>query len=164
MLASNRTNDINNRIYDRNIPSKMLQPYISVRPVMTKYSLLPIVDPRKELSVKMEQHSTYNSNTVFNPGNKVSPWSGYSSGINLESELRGQIFALQKCDQAVYVPSSQCDLYKHSYKPASQQSYESQSHELLFKKENFCEFNPMPSSVNMVMFNNSTRTEMIPNP
>ena len=150
----------NSRIYDRNLPSQMLQPYISVRPVMTKYSFMPIVDPRKELFVKMEQQPTYNSNVVFNPGNDMSPWSGYSSGVNVESELRGQIFALQKCDQSVYVPNSNSDLYKHSFQPSSSSS--SQTHDLLFKKENFCDFNPMPSSVNMGLFNNSTRTAMLP--
>jgi hypothetical protein len=35
-------NITNMRIYDRNIPSQMLQPYIDVRPVMTKYSYFPI--------------------------------------------------------------------------------------------------------------------------
>ena len=56
----------NTRIYDRNIPSQMLQPYLNVRPVMTKYSHFPIVDPRKELNVKLEQMPTYNSEAVFN--------------------------------------------------------------------------------------------------
>jgi hypothetical protein len=150
---------MNNRIYDRNLPSQMLQPYISVRPVMTKYSFMPIVDPRKGLSVKLEQQPTYNSNVVFNPGNKMAPWSGYSSGINVESELRGQIYALQKCDQAVYVPNSNSDLYKHSFKPSGTSS--SQTHDLLFKKESFCEFNPLPKGINMGLFNNSTRTAML---
>ena len=148
----------NSRIYDRNIPSQMLQSYISVRPVMTKYSFMPIVDPRKELTVKMEQHPTYNSNVVFNPGNDMSPWSGYSSSVNVESELRGQIFALQKCDQSVYVPNSNSDLYKHSFKAQSC----SQTHDLLFKKENFCDFNPLPERVTMGLFHNSTRTAMLP--
>jgi len=152
---------MNNRIYDRNLPSQMLQPYISVRPVMTKYSFMPIVDPRKELSVKLEQQPTYNTHIVFNPGNDMAPWSGYSSGINVESELRGQIYALQKCDQAVYVPNSNSDLYKHSFKPSSSSS-SSQTHDLLFKKEHFCEFNPLPNGINMGLFNNSTRTAMLP--
>ena len=34
-------NQTNTRIYDRNIPSQVLQPYLNVRPVMTKYSFLP---------------------------------------------------------------------------------------------------------------------------
>ena len=43
----------NKKLYDRNIPSQPLQPYLNVRPVMTKYSFLPIVDPRRDLSVPL---------------------------------------------------------------------------------------------------------------
>ena len=150
----------NTRIYDRNIPSQMLQPYLDVRPVMTKYSYLPIVDPRKQLNVKMEQMPTYNSQTVFNPGNTQSPWSGFASNVNLESELRNQVFALQKCDQAVYVPGSNSDLYKYSYTP--NKAKQSQTHSLLFQKEHFCDFNPNPDNkiVGSGIFYNSTRSQV----
>jgi hypothetical protein len=90
-------NQTNTRIYDRNIPTQPLQPYLDVRPVMTKYSFLPIVDPRKELNVNLKQLPTFNQRTTFNPGNTQSPWSGFASNINTESELRNQIYALQKC-------------------------------------------------------------------
>ena len=150
----------NTRIYDRNIPSQMLQPYLDVRPVMTKYSYLPIVDPRKELNVKMDQMPTYNSQTVFNPGNTQSPWSGFASNVNLESELRNQVFALQKCDQAVYVPDSNSDLYKYSYTP--NKAKQSHTHSLLFQKEHFCDFNPNPDNkiVGSGIFYNSTRSQL----
>ncbi len=150
----------NTRIYDRNIPSQMLQPYLNVRPVMTKYSHLPIVDPRKEVNVKLKQMPTYNSQSIFNPGNTKSPWSGFASNVNLESELRNQVFALQKCDQAVYVPSSNSDLYKYSYNPNN--AKQSQTHSLLFQKENFCDFNPNPDHkiVGAGMFYNSTRIQI----
>ena len=150
----------NTRIYDRNIPSQMLQPYLDVRPVMTKYSHFPIVDPRKELNVKMEQMPTYNSQMIFNPGNSKSPWSGFASNVNLESELRSQVFALQKCDQSVYVPNSNSDLYKYSYSPHN--AKQSQSHSLLFQKESFCDFNPNPDVklVGSGIFYNSTRTQV----
>jgi hypothetical protein len=150
----------NTRIYDRNIPSQMLQPYLDVRPVMTKYSHFPIVDPRKELHVKLEQMPTYNSQLVFNPGNTTSPWSGFASNINLESELRNQVFALQKCDQSVYVPNSNSDLYKYSYSPNKAQ--QSQTHSLLFQKEHFCDFNPNPDNniVGSGIFYNSTRSQI----
>lgn len=150
----------NTRIYDRNIPSQMLQPYLDVRPVMTKYSYLPIVDPRKELNVKMAQMPTYNSQTVFNPGNTQSPWSGFASNINLESELRNQVFALQKCSQAVYVPDSNSDLYKYSYTP--NKAKQSQAHSLLFQKEQFCDFDPNPDNkiVGSGIFYNSTRSQI----
>ena len=150
----------NIRIYDRNIPSQMLQPYLGVRPVMTKYSHFPIVDPRKELNVKMVQMPTYNSQEVFNPGNTQSPWCGFASNINLESELRNQVFALQKCSQPVYVPSSNSDLYKYSYTPDN--AKQQQAHSLLFQKEHFCDFNPNPDNkiVGSGIFYNSTRTQL----
>lgn len=150
----------NTRIYDRNIPSQMLQPYLNVRPVMTKYSHFPIVDPRKELNVKLDQMTTYNSQTIFNPGNTKSPWSGFVSNVNLESELRNQVFALQKCDQAVYVPGSNSDLYKYSYNQNN--SIQSQTHSLLFQKDFFCDFDPNPDNkiVGSSIFYNSTRTQV----
>ncbi len=97
--------------WKRNVPSAPLQPYLNARPVMTKYSLLPIVDPRKAISVPMEQLPVYNPESVFNPGNARAPFSGYATNVALESELRNQCFALQRCSQAVYVPSSTSDLY-----------------------------------------------------
>ena len=80
--------------------------------------------------------------------------------VNLESELRSQVFALQKCNQAAYVPSSNSDLYKYSYNPNN--AKQSQTHSLLFQKENFCDFNPNPDNkiVGSGMFYNSTRTQV----
>ena len=152
-------NTTNTRIYDRNIPSQMLQQYVDVRPVMTKYSYLPIVDPRQELDVTMKQYPTFNPHTVFNPGNTQSPWSGFASNINTESELRNQIYALQKCSQAVYVPSSNSDLYTYSFKPNMNQF---QQHDLLFKTDNFDSFNPNPNPnvVGTYMFSNPTRSQV----
>lgn len=155
-------NMTNRRIYDRNLPSQMLQPYVSVRPVMTKYSYFPIVDPRKELNVRMEQMPTYNSHLVFNPGNTQSPWSGFASNINVESELRNQIYALQKCSQSVYVPQSNSDLYKYSFTPNSASSNLFQPHSLLFRQDNFDNFNPNPNNniVGSNMFSNPTRVQV----
>ena len=148
----------NERIYDRNIPSQMLQPYIDVRPVMTKYSYFPIVDPRKQVSVPLQQMPTYNVHEAFNPGNTQSPWSGFATNVNTESELRNQIYALQKCSQAAYVPSSSSDLYTYNFKTASQPD----PHQLLFKGENFDSFNPNPAPgiCGSGLFMNSTRTQI----
>lgn len=151
-------NETNRRLYDRNIPSQMLQQYVDVRPVMTKYSYLPIVDPRREVGVRMKQYPTFNSHTVFNPGNTQSPWSGFASSINTESVLRNQVFALQKCSQAVYVPNSKSDLYNYSFNPSQQP----QQHSLLFNNETFDSFdpNPDPNVVGTYMFSNPTRAQV----
>jgi hypothetical protein len=159
--ASQITNSINKRIYDRNIPSAQLQPYLSVRPVMTKYSIMPIVDPRKPIKVPMEQLPTFSPHAVFNPGNTQSPWSGFASSINTESELRNQIFALQRCSQSVYVPTSSSDLYHVSFN-LEKSGNNHQPFPGLFHKESFSPFNPnpSPSSIGDELFNNNTRVQI----
>jgi len=148
----------NGRIYDRNIPSKVLQPYVDVRPVMTKYSYFPIVDPRKKVNVPLIQLPRYNVHNVFNPGNTQSPWSGFVSNINKESELRNQVYALQKCSQSVFVPSSNSDLYKYNFKTVTMPN----PHELLFKNDSFESFNPNPDPnvIGSGIFYNNTRTQL----
>lgn len=149
------SNEINNRIYDRNISSQPLQPYLDVRPVMTKYSIMPIVDQRREVGVPLNQLPNYNVNKVFNPGNTQSPWSGFN--VNQESVLRNQIYALQHCSLATYVPSSKSDLYQLSM-PSSKKV--EQPHELLFSKEKFSDFNPNPDKLGYALFNNATRVQL----
>jgi hypothetical protein len=110
----------------------------------------------------MEQMPTFNPSKVFNPGNTQSPWSGFASNINTESELRNQIYALQKCSQSVYVPNSNSDLYKYDFIPEKQVQSNFQPHGLLFSKDNFNSFNPNPDPniVGTYMFSNPTRAQM----
>ena len=83
---------------------------------MTKYSLYPVVDPRSQLKVGLEDLPAYNVSQTFNPGTRQAPWSGFVSNINTESILRNQVYALQKCSQASFVPDSSSDLYKYKFK------------------------------------------------
>jgi hypothetical protein len=143
----------------RNIPSQPLQSYLSSRPVQTKYTVFPIVDPTRQINEALKQHSTYDISKVFNPGNAKSPWSGYASNVNHESELRNQIYALQDCSAATYVPSSNSSLYNVKWQNSTQVT---QPFPDLFKNEDFCSFNPNPDSnlVGYSIFNNSTRQQM----
>jgi len=152
--SSKLQHDINTRIYNRNIPSSTLQPYLDIRPVATKYSRLPIVDPRKMLNVPFTQEPTYNVHHTFNPGNRMAPWSGFASNVNLESELRNQIYAIQSCSQAVYVPDSSSDLYNPIIHNNNKQ------HELVFKSEKFDNFNPNTENLGYLKFNNCTRQQL----
>jgi hypothetical protein len=157
--SSKRQQIMNERTYSRNIPSQTLQPYLDSRPVLTKYSILPIVDPRRENKTQLVQRATYNPETTFNPGNDFGPWSGYASNINHESELRNQIFALQSCSQAFYVPSSNSDLYKIHWQNKNKPA---QPFPNLFTEEKFCPFNPNPNPKMMgyALFNNATRQQV----
>lgn len=149
----------NKRIYDRNVPTGNMQPYLSVRPVMTKYSYFPIVDPRKQSCVKLNEYGNYNINNTFNPGNRNAPWSGFATNVNTESVLRNQVYALQKCSQAVYVPNSTSDLYSDVYQPKN--TGEPQKHRDLFREDKFCSFDPnMHKSIGGDTFFNSTRSQL----
>ncbi len=147
------------RTQERNIPTQNLQPYLDSRPVMTKYSILPIVDNRTTINTPLIQQPTYNTEKNFNPGNDSGPWSGYASNINHESELRNQIFALQRCAQSVYIPSSKSNLYNVNWKNNNQHQ---QPFPTLFEQEQFHPTNPNPNpdKIGFALFNNATRQQI----
>ena len=155
---SQRQQTVYLRSYERNIPSQPLQPYLDARPVLTKYSILPIIDPRKPINTPLIQQPTYTPEKIYNPGNNSGPWSGYASNINHESELRNQIFALQSCAQATYIPSSKSNLYQINWKNNNQQQ---QPFPGLFQNEQFCPTNPNPNpeKIGFALFNNATRQQ-----
>ena len=152
-------NTTNERILTRNVPSQFLQPYLNVRPLNTKYTVMPIVEPRVRSTVPLQQMPVFNPQKVFNPGNTKSPWSGFASAVNTESELRNQIYALQHSEQSVYVPSSKSDLYQYSFTPQSSQQVQ-QPFPDLFKQEQFNTFNPNTLGIGQGTFNNSTRAQI----
>lgn len=139
----NNQNNINKKISDRNIPSNMLQPYLDIRPISTKYTYFQIID--SENNNKINQLPTYNIANTFNPGNTKSPWSGFNS--NIESELRNQTFKLQKCDQRINMPIIS---NKQPQIPT------------LNKSNNTIELNPKLNHItnNNSIFNNSTRNQI----
>ena len=155
--SSQKANTMNSRTFERNIPSQNLQPYFSPRPASTKYARMPIVDIQKPSTVPVKQMATYNIDKVFNPGNGMAPWSGFSSHINKESELRNQIYALQDCSQAAWVPGSNSDLYGVHWKEQSL----AQPFPNLFEKQEFNSVNPNPNSniIGYELFNNATRQQ-----
>ena len=155
--ASEKTNTINYRTYIRNVPSQNLQPYLDARPVSTKYSLMPIVDPRKPEDIPLKQMATYNVNNIFNPGNDFGPWSGYASNVNNESILRNQIYALSDCSQSVYIPNSNSDLYKLHWK----EQHLDQPFPDLFRKQTFSTNDHLVSNeLGYALFNNATRQQV----
>jgi hypothetical protein len=106
--TSQREQIINTRISNRNIPSQLLEPLLSFYPKSTKYIQQPIIDSRNTPSKKYEMYT----DQVFNPGSK-SPWQGFVNAINIESELKNQLFPLSYSDKNTYVPKSNSDLYNY---------------------------------------------------
>ena len=108
--------------------------------------------------VPLKVMPTFNPFTGFNPGNDEGPYSGYATNINIESELKNQIYALQNCDQAVYVPNSKSDLYNYGFTPGTNMT---QPFPDLFNKPQFDQCNPLPPQIQQVVFYNPTRTQTI---
>jgi len=151
-----RVQELNQRISTRNIPSSALEPAYSIRPVSTKYAYLPILDVRKPSNVEMKKYEKYNSEKIFNPGNAQAPWNGYSLNVDGESKLRNQFFALQKCEQSNYVPSSKSDLYEVKVDGNNID----QNYPLLFDKQEFDAFNPNTCNLGSNLFDNCTRQQI----
>ena len=157
--TSQRQQTMSLRTYARNIPSAPLQPYLEARSVQTKYSILPIIDLRKEINTPLTQQPTFSVENIFNPGNDTAPWSGFASNINHESELRNQIFGIQNCSQSVYVPSSKSSLYNVNWQNTNKPT---QPFPDLFKSQDFSPVNPNPNpdKVGFGLFNNATRQQI----
>mgnify|MGYP005638783471 CR=1 FL=1 len=115
-----RTTELSNRMAARNVPSETLQPSFGIRPVSTKYAMMPILDRRAPATVPIKKEPVYNVSQVFNPGSAEAPWSGFASNVDVESDLRSQFFALQKCEQSEYVPSTASDMYMVKVQSSSQ--------------------------------------------
>lgn len=170
-INDNRTQELNDRIIQRNIvtssSSHHLERTLNFRPVSTKYMVLPIIDDRKIIPKHTTFHNTLNKHfdqeqpqdhVYHHTGDRSGPWSNFSSNIDVESTLRSQFFAIQKNDQAVYIPSSNSDLYR---KENYSNNQDISPHILLFKKEEFDSFNPTPIEEDQhLIFNNFTRNQL----
>lgn len=153
-----RNLEIDNRMYERNIPSAPLQANFSMRPVSTKYELMGITDRRAPATEPIVKYPTYNNATMFNPGTAHAPWSGFASNVNVESTLRNQFFALQSCDQAAYVPSTNSELYQH--KVAQSSNTLPNEFQYLQRRQIFEPFNPNPCNLGKGLFMNHTRQQL----
>jgi hypothetical protein len=151
-----RTLELSQRMYERNVPSAPLQPAFSVRPVSSKYEMMPVYDRRAPATVPIHKEPTYNIGQTFNPGSAVAPWSGFATNVNVESSLRNQFFALQNCEQSTYVPSTESDMYKVHVKGQKA----SQPFPNLFKQQAFESKKYENDNVGTNVFSNHTRQQM----
>ena len=155
-----RVDELNDRINTRFYPDFPMQPNYNPRPVSTKYALFPIIDRVKSVKEKELNYPQYNTEQNFYPGTTNAPPQGIFNLIDTEILLRNQTMALQHgAEQAVYIPSSQSDLYNISIvsKPSEQ------PYPLLFSQLSLDQ-NPHPnnqsSDIGKHTFFNHTRTQL----
>jgi hypothetical protein len=158
--GNQRTEELNARLTQRNIPSQQLQSSFGIRPVSTKYASMPLIDRREIPTVPIQKRPAYNVEQVFNPGNAQGPWSGFANNVNTESQLRNQFFALQRgAGQGLYIPSKNSDMYESKMKPIMDTTLQ-QKFPYLFEKPSFEPFHPCPENMGLNMFDNCTRQQV----
>lgn len=151
---NNLDNTMNDRIYERNIPSNNLEPNFSSIGLSTRYSKFLVDNTNKYNNIKSDFQS-YNTNKTFFPGTSKPHFSGFSSQIDNESILRNQIYPLIKSDLHVWAPDSTSMLYNKT------ENINNKSDSLLFNEETFNEFNPnVNNKIGSDFFYNSTRVQL----
>ena len=111
LCNQDRVEQLNDRIYSRYVPNCTPQMQFDPRPTPTKYTSFPIIGATPTVPTPIIARPVYNTSQSFLPGNSA-PWNGFD--VNQESKLKNINFALQKCPQASYVPSSNSDMFEHS--------------------------------------------------
>jgi hypothetical protein len=156
-MSSQLNQEINNKIYQRFVPSHSLPPNLSVYPVPTKYVKLGVTDNHPEQNTKQHNYANYQSNTMFCPTLKNNNYNGYSNNIHLESELRNQFVALQKCDASEYIPNYKSNLYFYS---TPSNNTDIQPFEHLFDTSIYMPFQPIAKERHNSLFFNHTRQQL----
>jgi len=162
ILISNKdqSNELNQRIYARNLPSGNLDLLYNFRPQQTKYSRFPIL--YRDQSILNKNNIPFNTTTMFNAGNDMGPWSGYISNISDESILRNQINQLQRNPSTTYVPNKNSELYTShvSERQMSNINNPQQPFSYLFNDSTFSNNTTNSRNFRNVLFNNHTRQQL----
>ena len=106
-----RDNQLNERIKERNMIYVNTNINLGIRPVPTKYGYKPIIATPLNNNVPIQNYPTFTVEKNYLPGNRQGPWDGFASHINDESKLKNMFFANTKCQQGLYIPSSNSSLY-----------------------------------------------------
>ena len=153
----NRTQQLSDRMYNRNIPSHQIGQSYFARPVDTYATKFPILDCHNSSTVSKAVFPPYSQRQVFNPG-QAAPYEGYSKNVDIESALHNSFHPTQRCVQGKYIPSSKSDMYNSNYLVKTSRPVK-MSNTLLFKKENFNPFNPNQCNLGYKLFENHTRQQ-----
>jgi len=152
-----RTTELSNRMYDRNIPSHQMGMSYFARPVDTYATVMPVLDCHKTSTVHKAEFPIYNQRTIFNPGSGA-PFNGFAKNVDVETVLHGTTRILQKCSQREYVPMSNSDLYMPGHLINSKP--QKMTNTGLFNNEQFNSFNPNKCNLGHKLFNNHIRQQM----
>ena len=157
--ASEINNATNERTMKRRYPSAPLRPYYQTRSVPTRQTKLMTTDPAVSNNVPLNEYDLFSPEKIFNPSDTNAPFELFQRNVDVESNLRNQLYALQSCPQADYVPSSKSDLFSlQSF--ALPEHTDKQPHTFINQVQDFAMKNPNVGNICRSMFNNCSRQEL----
>lgn len=153
---------LNRRLFNRNIPSAELAPNFSFRPTSTKYQLCPTNQDLETSNTPLRNYPTFETDKVFYPGTHCAPVMGYLNNVNIESYLRNQFFALQECPQSAWIPDSTSELYTYNVDANIKPDNVFDQFPHLFKRYSLGEHNPNLCGLSMgnKLLYNHTRNQL----
>ena len=151
-----RTEELSNRMYDRNKPSQQLQTSYFYRPASTRFVKFPMFDERKKATVNKAIMTEYDVGTIFNPGTSA-PYVGYSKNVDVENSLLNINFPMQRAAQAHHIPSSMSDMYEKE--PELEINKFKSERPYLDAEEKFSLCNPNQENIGNQLFANHTRQQ-----
>lgn len=155
-----RVDEINQRYCERQFTDAPLKPNFDIRAVPTKYAVFPIIDRRTPVNEPYKHYLDHFPESNFCPNIRKGPAEGFAQNVATESILRNQFFALHHgADQAVYVPSSNSDLYKvEAFGRQEVQTHPTIASQFRFEQKSFSNF--AEQKIGQDRFNNNTRTQL----
>ena len=153
-----RLDEINDRLYERNLTNAPIKMQYDIRAVPTRYVHMPTVDQYQNVSVGCEQKPIYNTQTMFTPASSL-PFNGYQQNIDVETRLHNTIAPIQACPQSKFIPDSTSDLYNSQYL-VKKDKRDYITNQLLFQNQTFSSFNPNTHDIGQKLFHNATRTQI----
>lgn len=143
-------NTLNKRINERHFPNQRLQPNLEPRPSSTKYQKFPYIS-HETPTVSLNKYNYFNPEKTFYTGNAKAPVFFALDNVDTESRLRNQFFALQKNDQAQYIPGLHSSLYN------MKSNLQQKPHKIDNYNKTEIKFNPDKCNLAPDYFNNNTR-------
>jgi len=142
-----RLEQLNERLYNRNLASTNIPTTVDPRPQHTRRG---VQYGQTNLKHKPIQYFT---STHFLPSNSKYPYIGYAKSIDAEHHLRNQFFPKQKeCVYTSYIPSTKSSLYNQYNVDVN---HDIQKHSLLFKEPEMSLHNPSHIEETRVFFNDT---------
>jgi hypothetical protein len=148
-----RTEELNDRILNRVIPSHHLDPVLRPRSVPTRYVDMPTTTYKAP-----EEHSRgfLTPDKVYLSGSSM-PFSAYSTVVDVERKIQNKTHPYMKEDlKNTFIPHSESMLYKYSQPPTEN----IQTHPRLFRNFTGFDKNPNLHGLGNEWFNNPTRQQV----